>query len=169
MDGGTEGGFPGTTEVLIPSPKLYPTYDLIPEMSAYEVADAAVKYIREGKHDVIIMNFANCDMVGHSGIMSAAVKATEAVDACVGRVVDAMSAKNGITMILADHGNAEKMYHLKDDSPHTAHTRNPVPLIIVGEQVKLKPGRLADIAPTALELLGEEHPREMTGISLIVH
>ena len=169
MDGGVEGGFPGTTEVLVPSPKLYPTYDLIPEMSAYEVADTAVKYIREGKHDVIIMNFANCDMVGHSGDMQAAVKATEVVDTCVGKVVDAMSARDGITMILADHGNAEKMYHQKDDSPHTAHTRNPVPLIIVGEQVKLKPGRLADIAPTALELMGEEKPREMTGISLIVH
>ena len=138
-------------------------------MSAYEVADTAAEYISAGRQDVVIMNFANCDMVGHTGDMQAAVKATEVVDTCVGKVVDATSSRNGITMILADHGNAEKMFHTRDDSPHTAHTCNPVPLIIVGEHVKLKPGRLADIAPTALELMGEEKPREMTGISLIVH
>ncbi|MGI6029542.1 MAG: 2,3-bisphosphoglycerate-independent phosphoglycerate mutase [Candidatus Heteroscillospira sp.] len=169
LDGGIEGGYPGENQVLIPSPKTYPTYDLIPEMSAYEVADTAVKYISEARQDVVIMNFANCDMVGHTGDMRAAMKATEVVDACVGKVVTATSDRGGITMILADHGNAEKMTHTRDDSPHTAHTCNPVPLIIVGEKLRLKPGRLADIAPTALELLGEEKPREMTGISLIVH
>ncbi|HIW16750.1 MAG TPA: 2,3-bisphosphoglycerate-independent phosphoglycerate mutase [Firmicutes bacterium] len=169
MDGGIDGGFPGETQVLVPSPKNYPTYDLIPEMSAYKVADEAVKYIKAGKHDVIIMNFANCDMVGHTGDMNAAVKATEVVDACVHKVVEAVSEKGGMSLILADHGNADKMYHTVDDTPHTAHTRNPVPFIVVGANVKLRPGRLADIAPTALELMGLEKPVEMTGNSLIVH
>ena len=169
MDGGVDGGYPGETQVLIPSPKNYPTYDLIPEMSAFKVADTAVEYIKEGKQDVIIMNFANCDMVGHTGDMQAAVKATEVVDACVHKVVEAVSEQGGISIILADHGNAEKMYHLADDTPHTAHTRNPVPFIVVGADVKLRPGRLADVAPTALELMGLEKPVEMTGNSLIVH
>jgi len=168
MDGGEECDFPGMTQLLVPSPKTFPTYDLIPQMSAYELADTAIKYIKGGKTDVVIMNFANCDMVGHTGDLKAAARATEVVDECVGKVVDATGRRGGITMILADHGNAEKMVH-HDGTPHTAHTTNPVPLIIVGEKVKLKPGRLADIAPTALELLGEEKPREMTGISLIVH
>ncbi|MGE4352918.1 MAG: 2,3-bisphosphoglycerate-independent phosphoglycerate mutase [Oscillospiraceae bacterium] len=168
MDGGVEGRFPGETQILVPSPKTYPTYDLIPEMSAYEVADEAVKYIRGGKHDVIIMNFANCDMVGHTGDMNAAVKATEVVDSCVQKVVEAMEERGGISFILADHGNADQMYQA-DDTPHTAHTCNPVPLIIVGADVKLSPGRLADIAPTVLELMGLEKPEEMTGRSLLVH
>ena len=152
--------------MLINSPKVA-TYDLKPEMSAYEVTDAVVEKIDSGEYDVIILNFANCDMVGHTGVYEAAVKAVEAVDTCVGRVVDAMKRQGGVVLLTADHGNADKMYE-EDGSPFTAHTTNPVPLMVVGHDCKLRTdGRLADLAPTMLQILGLEQPAEMDGKSLI--
>ena len=139
-------------------------------MSAYEVTDKVVEAIESDKYDTIILNWANCDMVGHTGIFDAAVKAVEAVDTCVGRTVDAILAKGGAALITADHGNAEKMCE-PDGSPFTAHTTNPVPLIVVGcdDCTGLKEGgRLADLAPTMLDILGLEQPKEMTGQSLII-
>ena len=168
FNGGVEATFPGEDRALINSPKVA-TYDLKPEMSAYEVCDEVVSRINADKYDVIILNYANCDMVGHTGVFDAAVKAVEAVDACVGRTVDAILAKGGTALITADHGNADKMYE-DDGSPFTAHTTNPVPFLIVGKGTELKlreGGRLADIAPTMLELLGLPQPPEMSGASLI--
>ena len=169
FNGGEETTFPGEDRILVPSPDV-PTFDLKPEMSAYEVTDKVVEAIESDKYDTIILNWANCDMVGHTGIFDAAVKAVEAVDTCVGRTVDAILAKGGAVLITADHGNAEKMYE-PDGSPFTAHTTNLVPLILVGYDCKgLKEGgKLADLAPTMLEILGIEQPKEMTGESLIVH
>ena len=166
FNGGAETVFEGEDRVLIPSPKV-PTYDLQPEMSAYEVTEAVVEHILSRKYDVIIVNYANCDMVGHTGIYEAAQKAVATVDACVGKVIEAMQAVGGITILTADHGNVEKM--LEDDcvSPFTAHTTNPVPFIICGADIELKEGRLADIAPTVLDLMGFGKPEEMTGQSLI--
>jgi len=152
--------------VLIPSPKEYATYDLIPEMSAFEVADACVERINSGAYDVIILNFANCDMVGHTGDFEAAVKAVETVDRCVKQVVEATIAIGGIALVTSDHGNAEYMRE-PDGSPATAHTVNPVPFTIAGVDVTLREGRLSDIAPTMLELMGLAQPEEMTGESLI--
>lgn len=166
FNGGVEKVFPGEDRILIPSPKQFPTYDLIPEMSAYEVADKCAEAIRGGKYDVIVCNLANCDMVGHTGDMAAAVKAVEAVDTCVGRISDAIAEMGGTILITADHGNADCMLS-EDRQPHTAHTTNPVPLIICGADVKLKNGRLADLAPTMLALMGIEKPEKMTGESLI--
>lgn len=152
--------------VLIKSPKVA-TYDLQPEMSAYLVTDALVEKIESGKYDVIILNFANCDMVGHTGIFDAAKAAVEAVDKCVGRVIEAIRKMGGIALITADHGNAEKMV-ADDGTPFTAHTTNPVPFCIVGYPCKLREGgRLADIAPTMLKILGLPQPPEMTGKSII--
>jgi len=165
FNGGVEQTFPGEDRCLIPSPKVA-TYDLQPEMSAVEVADEAVKRIESGAYDVIILNFANCDMVGHTGVMDAAVKAVETVDACVAKVVEATSKMGGISLITADHGNAEQMVDT-DGSPFTAHTTNLVPLHIVGANVTLRDGRLADIAPTMLDLMGLEKPAEMDGETLI--
>jgi 2,3-bisphosphoglycerate-independent phosphoglycerate mutase len=136
-------------------------------MSAYEVTDQVVARINSGKYDVIILNFANCDMVGHTGVFEAAVKAVETVDACVQRAVEATRALGGVAMITADHGNAEQMFQ-PDGSPVTAHTTNPVPFYVVGADVKLRDGRLADIAPTMLDLMGLEKPEEMTGQTLIL-
>ena len=166
FNGGVEQVFPGEDRVLIPSPKVA-TYDLQPEMSAYAVTDAAVERINSGEYDVIILNFANCDMVGHTGVFDAAVAAVEAVDTCVGRVVEATADMGGVSIITADHGNAEQM--LQDDgvSPFTAHTTNLVPFCIVGASVTLRDGRLADIAPTMLDLMGLEKPEEMNGNTLI--
>jgi len=166
FNGGVETVYEGEDRVLIPSPKVA-TYDLKPEMSAYEVTDAVVERIYSRKYDVIILNYANCDMVGHTGVYEAAQKAVAAVDECVGRVLEAMKSIGGITIITADHGNADKM--LEDDgvSPFTAHTTNPVPFIICGAEVQLNEGRLADIAPTMLDLMGLGKPAEMTGKSLI--
>lgn len=166
FNGGVEKELPGEDRVLIPSPKEFPTYDLIPEMSAEKVADEAVERIKSGKYDVVIINFANCDMVGHTGVRQAAIKAVETVDGCVGRVVRAVRDAGGVTFITADHGNADKMYE-PDGTPHTAHTTNPVPLVIVGAEAELRPGRLADIAPTMLEMMGLSKPAAMTGESLI--
>jgi len=159
----------GEERFLIPSPKVA-TYDLKPEMSAYEVADEAVKHIESGEYDVMILNFANPDMVGHTGVMDAAVKAVSCVDACVGKVVRSILKMGGEVLITADHGNSEKMID-ENGGPFTAHTTNPVPLILVGERfknAKLKSaGRLADIAPTLLHMMGLAIPAEMTGESLI--
>ena len=166
FNGGVETVYPGEDRVLIPSPKVA-TYDLKPEMSAYEVTDALVGRILSGTYDVIILNFANCDMVGHTGIFEAAKAAVEAVDACVGRVTDAIAKMGGIALITADHGNAERMLD-EDGSPFTAHTTNPVPFCVVGHPCSLREGgRLADIAPTMLGLLGLPQPPEMTGKSII--
>jgi 2,3-bisphosphoglycerate-independent phosphoglycerate mutase len=166
FNGGVETVYEGEDRVLIPSPKVA-TYDLKPEMSAYEVTDAVVERILSRKYDVIILNYANCDMVGHTGIFEAAQKAVATVDECVGRVLEAMKSIGGITIVTADHGNADKM--LEDDgvSPFTAHTTNPVPFVISGAEVQLNEGKLADIAPTMLDLMGLGKPAEMTGISLI--
>ncbi len=165
FNGGVETVYPGEDRVLVNSPKVA-TYDLQPEMSAVEVTDKCVERIESGSYDVIILNFANCDMVGHTGVYNAAVKAVETVDACVGRVVEATRSMGGIAMITADHGNAEEMFK-SDGSPMTAHTTNPVPFIVVGAAVKLHPGRLADIAPTILDVMGLECPPEMDGHTLI--
>ena len=152
FNGGVEKQYPGEDRVLVPSPKVA-TYDLQPEMSAFEVCDKCVERIESGAYDVIILNFANCDMVGHTGVLEAAVKAVETVDTCVGKVVDATLKMGGIAMITADHGNAEDMKQ-EDGSPMTAHTTNPVPFILCGAGSELRTGRLADIAPTILDVLG---------------
>ena len=166
FNGGVEQVFPGEDRCLIPSPKV-PTYDLKPDMSAREVTDEAVKRIESGNYDVVILNFANCDMVGHTGVYEAARLAVETVDECVGRVVEATRKMGGVALITADHGNADRM--LDDDgvTPYTAHTTSLVPFCIVGANVKLRDGRLADIAPTMLDLMGLEKPAEMDGNTLI--
>ena len=166
FNGGVEAVFPGEDRVLVASPKVA-TYDLQPEMSAYEVTDKCVERIESGAYDVIILNFANCDMVGHTGVLQAAVKAVETVDECVGRVVEATLKMGGIAMVTADHGNAEVMLQ-PDGSPMTAHTTNLVPFILCGAGNELRPGRLADIAPTILDVMGLAAPQEMDGQTLIV-
>ena len=164
-DGGVEMELARKTTVLIDSPKVA-TYDLKPEMSAYEVAEACVAEINKDVHDAIVLNFANPDMVGHSGMLEPTIKANEAVDACLGQVVDAILAKGGHAVIIADHGNAEVME--VDGVPHTAHTINPVPFIVTKEDVTLRQdGRLCDVAPTLLKLLDVAQPVEMTGKSII--
>lgn len=167
FNGGVETVFPGEDRVLIPSPKVA-TYDMKPDMSANEVAAACVERIESGNYDVIILNFANCDMVGHTGVYEAARLAVETVDRCVGQVVEATSKMGGITLITADHGNSEQMFQNDGVSPMTAHTTNPVPFCIVGASVQLRDGILADIAPTMLDLMGLEKPAEMNGKTLIV-
>ena len=166
FNGGAERTFPGEDRCLIPSPKVA-TYDLQPEMSEPAVADEAVRRIESGKYDVVILNFANCDMVGHTGVFDAAVKAVEAVNDGVAKVVAATAALGGVSIITADHGNAEHMLS-EDGTPFTAHTTNLVPCCVVGADVKLRDGRLADLAPTMLELMGLRKPEAMTGESLIV-
>ncbi|WP_101910243.1 2,3-bisphosphoglycerate-independent phosphoglycerate mutase [Marasmitruncus massiliensis] len=167
FNGGVEAPYEGEDRALIPSPKVA-TYDLQPEMSAYLVTDEVEKRILSGNYDVIILNYANCDMVGHTGIFDAARKAVETVDTCLGRTVDAILKMGGTALITADHGNADQMYDA-DGSPFTAHTTNPVPLLVVGQgDCKLrKGGRLADLAPTMLKILGLAQPAEMTGTSII--
>ena len=166
FNGGVETQYPGEDRVLVASPKVA-TYDLQPEMSACEVCDKCVERVRSGAYDVVILNFANCDMVGHTGVLEAAVKAVETVDACVGRVVDAALEMGGIAMVTADHGNAEQMVQ-PDGSPMTAHTTNRVPFILCGAGTELREGRLADIAPTILDVMGLACPPEMDGKTLIV-
>ncbi|GAQ25122.1 2,3-bisphosphoglycerate-independent phosphoglycerate mutase [Tepidanaerobacter syntrophicus] len=171
FNGGREKAYQGEDRILIPSPKVA-TYDLKPEMSAYEVADTVIKKILEDIYDVIVLNFANPDMVGHTGILEAAVKAVETVDKCVGMVADVIAEKEGTLIVTADHGNAEQMLNYETGEPYTAHTCNPVPFILVSpdkDKYKLTNGKLADIAPTMLELLGIAQPKEMTGKSLILH
>lgn len=167
FNGGVENTYENEDRILVASPKVA-TYDLQPEMSAYEVADKCAEAIKSGKYDVIVLNFANCDMVGHTGVFDAAVKAVEAVDACVGKVTDAIAEMGGVSLITADHGNADKMFE-DDGSPFTAHTTNPVPFCVIGYPCQLREGgKLADIAPTMLQILGLEQPEEMTGKSLIL-
>ena len=166
FNGGVEQPYEGEDRILVKSPAVA-TYDLQPEMSAYEVTDKLVAAIKTGKYDMIILNYANCDMVGHTGVFEAAVKAVEAVDECVGKVVTAIREMDGVALITADHGNADKMIDT-DGSPFTAHTTNLVPFWVVGYPCELREGgRLADIAPTMLKIMGLPQPAEMTGESII--
>lgn len=170
FNGGVEEPNKGEDRILVPSPKVA-TYDLQPEMSAPAVCDKLVEAIKSGKYDVVIINFANPDMVGHTGIEDAAIKAIETVDACVGRAVDAVKEMDGVLFICADHGNAEQLVDYETGTPFTAHTTNPVPFILVNADPSYKlreGGCLADIAPTLIELMGMEQPKEMTGKSLLV-
>ncbi len=168
FNGGEEKQYQGEDRILIPSPKVE-TYDLKPEMSAIAVTDKVVEAIESEKYNSIILNYANCDMVGHTGSLEAAIKAVETIDECISRVVQSINKVNGILFITADHGNAEQMIDYKTGEPHTAHTTNVVPLILIGlDKVELKEGRLADLAPSMLDVLGLEKPEEMTGESLII-
>ena len=168
FSGGDEETFPGEDRKLVPSPKVA-TYDLKPEMSAPEVAAEAVKAINSDEYDLIVLNFANCDMVGHTGILDAAVKAVETIDSCVDQVVTAMLARGGYVVLTADHGNAEQMVDYDTGEPHTAHTVNPVPVVLITDRldIAVRDGILADLAPTVLDLHELEQPPEMTGKSLI--
>ena len=165
FNGGVEAVSDGEDRALIPSPKVA-TYDLKPEMSAFEVKDEMIKRINSDNYDVIILNFANCDMVGHTGDFDAAVKAVEAVDTCLGEVLEAINAKGGIALITADHGNADQMLDETGEA-FTAHTTNYVPLIMFGKDGQLNEGRLADLAPTLLDIMEIEKPADMTGVSLL--
>jgi 2,3-bisphosphoglycerate-independent phosphoglycerate mutase len=170
FNGGRETEFPGESRILVPSPKVA-TYDLKPEMSAYEVTDKLVEAIDEGRFDVIVVNYANTDMVGHTGDIGAAMKAVEAVDSCLGRLAAAVERAGGTLLITADHGNAEMMRDPKTGQAHTAHTLNPVPLVLANPPAGvtgLRDGRLADIAPTLLALLGLRQPAAMTGRPLLL-
>jgi 2,3-bisphosphoglycerate-independent phosphoglycerate mutase len=169
FNGGREAEFPGEARILIPSPKVA-TYDLKPEMSAPELTDALVAAIATGGFDLIVVNYANGDMVGHSGLLAAAIRAVETVDRCLGRVYEAVRAAGGALFITADHGNAEQMRDPKTNEPHTAHTMNKVPAILVNGPAgveALADGRLADVAPTLLELMDLPQPAVMTGHSLL--
>ncbi|MCQ2455679.1 MAG: 2,3-bisphosphoglycerate-independent phosphoglycerate mutase [Clostridia bacterium] len=166
FNGGREVMFGGEDRILVNSPKVA-TYDLQPEMSAVEVCDKVCEAIESGKYDVVILNFANCDMVGHTGFFDAAVKAVETVDTCVGRVEDSTRKMGGVMLLTADHGNADRMLDT-DGSPFTAHTTNPVPFAVIGKDVELRNGgKLCDISPTIIKLLGLEQPAEMSGTSII--
>ena len=169
FNGGKEEPYENEDRILVPSPKEVPTYDLKPEMSCYTVTEKLTEAIRSGKYDLVVANFANPDMVGHTGVLPAAIKAIEVVDECMGKVVDAVESMHGNLFILADHGNADVMIDEKTGEPYTAHTTNPVPFILVSEEKhKLREGGcLADVAPTLLELMGIPQPKEMTGKSLL--
>ena len=167
FNGGVEVEYKGEDRILVKSPSVA-TYDMQPEMSAVPVCDKVVEAIKSGKYDVVILNFANCDMVGHTGIFDAAVTAVETVDECVGRVADATTEMGGVMLLTADHGNADCMIDT-DGSPFTAHTTNPVPFAVVGKDCKLREGgKLCDISPTIIKLLGLTQPEEMTGESIII-
>jgi 2,3-bisphosphoglycerate-independent phosphoglycerate mutase len=168
LKGGREEPYAGEDRILVPSPKVA-TYDLQPEMSAPEVTDKAVAAIASGKYDLIVLNYANPDMVGHTGSLPAAIKAVETVDSGLGRIVAAINKMGGALLVTADHGNCEMMRDPKTGGTHTAHTTNPVPLLLLGAGNRLlhAEGRLADIAPTILELMGLPKPPEMTGVSLL--
>ena len=167
FNGGEEKQYKGEDRILVPSPKVE-TYDMQPEMSAKEVTEKVIEAIKSEKYNNIILNYANPDMVGHTGSLEAAIKAIETIDKCMQEVVDAVLEKQGVLLITADHGNAEQMIDSKTGEPHTAHTTNPVPLILIGKEgVKLKEGKLADLAPTMLDIMGINKPEEMTGESLI--
>jgi 2,3-bisphosphoglycerate-independent phosphoglycerate mutase len=168
FNGGDEREWPGETRVLVPSPQDVPTYDHRPEMSAQGVADRFAEEIESGGYGFAVLNFANPDMVGHTGVIPAVVKAVETADACLQTVVDAVSAQEGVCLVTADHGNAETMLEPDGVSPHTAHTSNPVPLVVTAPDVALREGgELSDLVPTALALLGLEQPAEMTGENLL--
>ena len=167
FNGGVEKQYEGEDRILVNSPKVA-TYDMQPEMSAYEVTDKMVEAVKSGKYDMIILNFANCDMVGHTGVFEAAKAAVEAVDTCVGKVAAAIEEMGGVLLITADHGNADKMVDT-DGEPFTAHTTNPVPFCVVGYPCELREGGvLADIAPTMLKIMDLPQPEEMTGTSIIL-
>jgi 2,3-bisphosphoglycerate-independent phosphoglycerate mutase len=167
FDGGNEHPEPGERWQLIESPRDVPTYDKKPSMSAVGVTDTLIGDLTDARRFVLV-NFANPDMVGHTGVIPAAVEAVETVDRCLARVVDAVAARGGVLLITADHGNAERLLN-PDGSPHTAHTTNPVPLIVTRDGLRIRDGgRLADIAPTVLAMLGERQPQVMTGQSLIL-
>ena len=169
FNGGVEKQTEGEERCLVPSPKEYATYDLVPEMSARKVADKCVEAIASDKYDLIVCNFANCDMVGHTGVMEAAVKAVETVDSCMGLIMDEVAKHpDTVLVVTADHGNADCMFD-ENGKVNTAHTTNPVPFALCKAGVSLKDGKLADIAPTILEVMGLEQPKEMTGESLIVN
>jgi 2,3-bisphosphoglycerate-independent phosphoglycerate mutase len=168
FNGGREERFEGEERVLVPSPRDVPSYDFKPEMSAVELTDRFVEEVTRTGYSFVVVNFANPDMVGHTGVIPAVVKAVETADACLGRVVDAVTARGGVCLVTADHGNAEKM--LEDDgvSPHTAHTTNLVPLIVTENGIKLREhGELSDLAPTVLALLGFAQPLQMGGRNLL--
>ncbi|MBP1909710.1 2,3-bisphosphoglycerate-independent phosphoglycerate mutase [Methanolobus bombayensis] len=168
FNGGVEKENEGEERCLVSSPDVA-TYDLKPDMSAYEVTDQLVERIQSGKYDAIILNFANMDMVGHTGIMDSAIRAIEAVDECVGRIIDSLLKMGGAALITADHGNAEKMIDYETGKPHTAHTSNPVRCLLVNgpDGGELQDGKLSDLAPTMLEIMKIDQPAEMTGVSLI--
>ena len=167
LNGGEEEPYPGEDRIMVPSPKVA-TYDLQPEMSAPELTDKAVAAIDSGRYDLIVLNYANPDMVGHTGSLAAAIRAVETVDAGLGRIADAIGRAGGALLFTADHGNCELMRDPATGGPHTSHTTNPVPVVLVGGGTgPLRDGRLADIAPTLLELMGLPQPAEMTGISLL--
>jgi 2,3-bisphosphoglycerate-independent phosphoglycerate mutase len=170
FNGGEEKPYPFEDRCLIPSPRDIPTYDYKPEMSAREVTKEVLSRIAGDTFDFIVLNFANMDMVGHTGVLEAAIKACETVDECIGQIVDAVRGKGGVLLVTADHGNAEKMRE-KTGSVHTAHTLSPVRFILVDDSRKkatLKNGKLGDIAPTILQIMGIEKPSQMTGDSLLV-
>jgi 2,3-bisphosphoglycerate-independent phosphoglycerate mutase len=167
FNGGVETPYPGEERILVPSPKVA-TYDLKPEMSAFEVTDKLENAIRSRRFQAIICNYANADMVGHTGNLDAAIRAIEALDRCLGRVIGAMREADGEVLVTADHGNAETMQDARTSQAHTAHTTNVVPLLYVGRKAELIPGgALSDIAPTLLAMMGLPQPAEMTGRSLI--
>jgi len=167
LNGGEETPYKGEDRILVPSPKVA-TYDLQPEMSAPELTDRAVEAIDSGKYDLIVLNFANPDMVGHTGVLAAAIKAVETVDTGLGRIAAAIRRQGGALLVTADHGNCELMKDPETGGPHTAHTTNPVPVVLMGGgAAAISEGRLADIAPTLLDLMGIPQPAEMTGHSIV--
>ena len=166
LDGGREQPFAGEDRILVDSPRDVPSYDRKPQMSAPEVADHVAKAIEEDGYGFVIVNFANPDMVGHTGVIPAVVEAVETTDECLGRVVDAVERAGGVTLVIADHGNAETLLQ-EDGSPHTAHTTNPVPVILTARGARLRDGELSDVAPTVLALLGTDASIEMTGKNLV--
>lgn len=171
LNGGVEQAYPGEDRQLVPSPRDVKTYDLKPEMSAHGVADLVSQGLRSKKYGLIVVNFANCDMVGHTGVVEAGVKAVETVDLCLGEVLGALREAGGQALIIADHGNAEQMIDYNDGTPHTAHTTYPVPVILVGypNTAQLRSdGALCDVAPTILEMMQIPQPAQMTGVSLLV-
>jgi 2,3-bisphosphoglycerate-independent phosphoglycerate mutase len=166
LNGGIEQPYAGEDRKMVPSPRDVKTYDLKPEMSAAGVAELVIEGIRSNTYDLIVVNFANCDMVGHTGVVPAAVKAVETVDACLGQIFNVLKEAKGQALIIADHGNAEQMVNYEDGTPHTAHTTYPVPVIVVDnkEPVTLRTdGALCDVAPTILKMMGVPQPQEMTG------
>ena len=167
FNGGREEPFAGEERALVPSPRDVPSYDFKPEMSAAGVADKVVAEVEAGGYALVVVNFANPDMVGHTGVIPAVVKAVETADACMGRVVEAVSEAGGVCLVFADHGNAEVLL-MADGSPHTAHTTNLVPLLVTADGAHVRDGELADIAPTALALLGLPQPERMTGVNLLI-
>jgi 2,3-bisphosphoglycerate-independent phosphoglycerate mutase len=166
LDGGREEPFAGEDRILVDSPRDVPSYDHKPEMSAPEVAERVVRAIDDDGYGFVVVNFANPDMVGHTGVIPAVVRAVETTDACLGRVVEAVERAGGVSLVIADHGNAENLLQ-EDGSPHTAHTTNPVPVILTAADAKLRDGELSDVAPTLLALLGVERPPAMTGENLV--